>query len=60
MPPPADLPNPGIEPGSPALQVDSLPNELSGKLTPLISVQFGFQRTSEEFERIVKHRPLGK
>ena len=24
-PPPADLPNPGIEPGSPALQADSLP-----------------------------------
>ena len=28
---PEDLPNPGIKPGSPALQVDSLPNELSGK-----------------------------
>ena len=28
---PADLPNPGIKPGSPALQVDSLPTELSGK-----------------------------
>ena len=27
-PPPGDLPNPGIEPGSPALQVDSLPAEL--------------------------------
>jgi len=26
-----DLPNPGIELGSPALQVDSLPIELSGK-----------------------------
>ena len=25
---PADLPNPGIEPGSPALQVDSLPTEI--------------------------------
>ena len=24
-PPPGDLPSPGIEPGSPALQVDSLP-----------------------------------
>ena len=29
---PADLPGPGIEPGSPALQADSLPTELSGKL----------------------------
>ena len=28
---PGDLPAPGIEPGSPALQVDSLPPELSGK-----------------------------
>ena len=28
---PTDLPNPGIELGSPALQVDSLPTELSGK-----------------------------
>ena len=26
-----DLPNPGIELGSPALQADSLPTELSGK-----------------------------
>ena len=28
---PVDLPDPGIEPGSPALQADSLPTELSGK-----------------------------
>ena len=27
IPPPGDLPNPGIEPRSPALQVDSLPAE---------------------------------
>ena len=32
FPSPGDLPNPGIEPRSPALQVDSLPTELSGKL----------------------------
>ena len=36
IPSPADLPDPGIEPGSPALQVDSLPTELSGKLCILI------------------------
>ena len=35
FPSPWDLPNPGIEPGSPALQADSLPTELSGK--PVIS-----------------------
>ena len=33
FPSPGDLPNPGIEPGSPALQADSLPTELSGKPT---------------------------
>ena len=31
IPSPADLPHPGIEPGSPELQADSLPTELSGK-----------------------------
>ena len=31
IPAPGDLPNPGIEPGSPALQEDSLPVELPGK-----------------------------
>ena len=30
-PPPGDLPHPGIEPASPALQVDSLPSDLPGK-----------------------------
>ena len=28
LPPPGDLPDPGIEPGSPALQADSLLTEL--------------------------------
>ena len=31
FPPPGDLPNPGIEPGSPALQADALPSEPPGK-----------------------------
>ena len=30
FPSPGDLPNPGIEPGSPALQADSLPSEPQG------------------------------
>ena len=30
-PPPVDFPNPGIEPRSPELQVDSLPSESPGK-----------------------------
>ena len=32
IPPPKDLPDPGIKLGSPALQADSLPAELPGKL----------------------------
>ena len=31
FPSPGDLPNPGIEPRSPALQVDSLPGDPRGK-----------------------------
>ena len=31
LPSPGDLPNSGIKPGSPALQVDCLPTELPGK-----------------------------
>ena len=31
FPSPEDLPNPEIEPGSPALEVDSLPSEPPGK-----------------------------
>ena len=52
FPPPGDLPNPGIEPWSPALQVDSLPTEPPGKpfwcsrlLYMLLSVYFGLKIT---------------
>ena len=31
FPSPGDLPNPGIKPGSPALQIDALPSEPPGK-----------------------------
>ena len=31
FPSPGDLPNPGIEPGSPTLQADALPSEPPGK-----------------------------
>ena len=36
FPSPGDLPDPGIEPGSPALQADALPSEPPGKLSVLI------------------------
>ena len=32
FPSPGDVPDPGIEPGSPALQADALPSEPPGKL----------------------------
>ena len=32
FPSPGDLPDPGIEPGSPTLQADALPSEPPGKL----------------------------
>jgi len=32
LPSPGDLPDPGIKPGSPALQADSSPTELPGAL----------------------------
>ena len=38
FPSPGDLPDPGIEPGSPALQADALTSEPPGKPTPLIQI----------------------
>ena len=39
-PPPGDLPDPGIEPGSPAWQVDSFPSEPPGKSAPHKTFKF--------------------
>ena len=39
-PPPGDLPNPGIKPGSPMLQADSLPSEPPGTLSVFIRKAF--------------------
>ena len=36
FPSPGDLPDPGIKPGSPSLQADTLPSEPPGKLMMLI------------------------
>ena len=43
FPSPGDLPNPGIEPRSPALQIDSLPTELRGKKYRESHVQENFK-----------------
>ena len=45
FPSPGDLPDPGIKPGSPALQADSLPSELKGiyktpQLTAYLMVKY--------------------
>ena len=41
-PSPGDLPGPGIEPGSPTLQADSLPFELPGKTLVFIFIYLFF------------------
>ena len=38
FPSPEDLPHPGIEPGSPALQADTLPSEPPGSLVILVYI----------------------
>jgi len=38
FPSPGDLPDPGMEPGSPSLQADTLPSEPPGKLRPSDSI----------------------
>ena len=54
IPFPADLPDPGIEPGSPALQVDSLPTELSGKPLYKLSYQGSKNGGSKKKEKLQK------
>ena len=41
FPSPGDLPNPGIEPRSPTLQVDSLPADLPGKPDSKLHICWG-------------------
>ena len=48
FPSPGNLPNPGIEPVSPALLADSLPSQPQGKpyeITVLINLLVGFNNT---------------
>ena len=40
FPSPGDLPDPGMEPGSPALQADSLPSEPPGKPSTVRTIIF--------------------
>ena len=47
FPSPGDLPNPGIKPGSPALQADSLPSEPTWKPLFLVRIMFMAMRRWE-------------
>ena len=42
FPSPGDLPNPGVEPGSPALHTDALPSEPPEKTAPTLFLAFFF------------------
>ena len=44
IPSPGDLPNPGIEPGSPALRADALPSEPPGK--PIVASRIVLEASS--------------
>ena len=53
-PPPGDLPNPGIEDGCPALQVDSLPSEPPGKILLNSLIEEGSRRTLQSAQRKIQ------
>ena len=50
FPSPGNLPNPGIKTRSPALQANSLPNELQGK--PLVAIILTMDEESEAYREI--------
>ena len=57
FPTPGDLPNPGVEPGSPALKADSLPSEPPGKplesrLPGEISITSAMQMTPPLWQKV--------
>ena len=54
-PPPGDLPNPGMEPRSPALQADSLPDEPQGKpLIPVAKLIFPYSVSMVKLQSLCK------
>ena len=60
FPSPGDLPNPGIEPGSPTLQADALPSEPPGKPRwALNQLNEGEKNVEEKTEsKIIFHKVL--
>ena len=53
FPSPGDLPDPGIEPGSPTLQADALPSEPPGKITSNMAEETGFKVSLENIRKSV-------
>ena len=56
FPSPGDLPNAGVEPGSPAFQTDALPSEPLGKPpeTPGVTGKFGLGMQNEAGQRQIE------
>ena len=56
FPSPGDLPNPGVEPGSPAFQTDALSSEPLGKPpeTPGVTGKFGLGMQKEAGQRQIE------
>ena len=57
FPSPGDLPDPGIKPGSPALQADSFPTELPGKPSEKIKT-LPFKQGHQKFSSSVLLKKL--
>ena len=55
-----DLPDPGIEVGSPALEADSLPTELSGKTLVYISKSYGKCKAESAIDSHIKEKKQSK
>ena len=60
FPSPGDLPNPGIEPGSPALQADSLLTELQAKPGSLQQLQTRYRKAQTQTSSKSTFYILGK
>ena len=58
FPSPSDLPDPGIEPGSPSLQVDSLPSESPKDPSLLNSVPFKSRNATSQWFQNLQRRSL--
>ena len=59
FPSPEELPNPGIEPRSPALHADSLPIELQGSPNPLtVYYSFSYDPFVQDMERLHHGCPI--